>query len=106
MNFRRVNLFIYYLFYLFGEISGKFNYERGDGYIMQKSVSNCILSIAKTHFHAESIIGIISSNFHNTTNKQLVFNSYNIIVADIMKAMRWNIVIKDGSKFNGEKVVI
>lgn len=106
MDFRLNEWFLLYLCYAFGEISAKFQYEQGERYTMQKSVSNCILSIAKTNFRAESIIGIISSNFHNTTNKQLAFNSYNVIVADVMKEMRWNIIIKDGNHFNGERQVI
>lgn len=66
---------------------------------MQQSVSKCILSIANEYFSFGSNVGIISSNFHNKTNRIMTRNTYNVITATVMTEMRWAIVVKDGSTY-------
>lgn len=65
---------------------------------MQKTLSNCIIGIAKRYFPIGTRIGVTSSNFHNRTNHKLIINSYDVLMAAIMAELRWNVVVKDGSK--------
>lgn len=67
-------------------------------YTMHVSASNCVRTIANKYFANGSIIGMMSSNFHNQTNKRIGVNTYNVIVATMMRGAHWSIVMKDGAK--------
>lgn len=79
-------------------LAGHIELIPSNGMELQKSVTNCVVRIAKTYFPNLSNIGMITTNYHNVTNYNLILNSDNVLVAALMKELQWNIVMKAAAK--------
>lgn len=66
---------------------------------MQNAISKCVVQIADTYFERGSIIGIVTAGLKASTNKKLAINTNNLIIAELMHEMQWNLLFKQAKSY-------